>query len=112
MSVQLFQALRIDDGISNMWSDNHLDIKLAFVVLLYLGCQCSKTFDFWNICVPGLRSASRTHMIFVICAVRLTVAITLWFLRSSADSAGQSAQNHSDEARESLLRHVIYFFSL
>lgn len=52
----------IDDGISNMWSENHMDIKFAFIVLL------------------------------------LTVAVTLWFLRSSADSAGQGAQNHSDEA--------------
>ncbi|CAK8988664.1 unnamed protein product [Durusdinium trenchii] len=52
----------IDEDISTMWVGNHLDIKLAFIVLL------------------------------------LTVAMTLWFLRSSADSAGQGSQNHSDEA--------------
>lgn len=29
--------LRIDDGISNMWSENHMDIKFAFIVLLHSG---------------------------------------------------------------------------
>jgi len=62
----------IDDDIHDMWSENHMDIKLAFVVLL------------------------------------LTVAMTLWFVRSSADSAGQGLNQQSDEASFFTIYFIVF----
>lgn len=39
---------RIDDDIHDMWSENHMDIKLAFVVLLFFGLQHFNTQSWSN----------------------------------------------------------------